>query len=144
MSKYAIIIPSYNCEHYVAETLHSLMMQGEALKRCDCVILTDDCSHDKTIDIARATWRGSIPLIVFSAETNRGEYKNMNECIARLPDHIEWYLVMHADNLAKPGWLVSLLNQADVADEQVGTIFTSWDNLQEDGEVTGENIVIPP
>ena len=84
MSKYVIIVPSYNCEHYVAETLQSLMMQNAALKRCDCVILTDDCSQDKTIEIARTAWNAPIPLKVFVAEKNRGECNNMNECIARL------------------------------------------------------------
>jgi glycosyltransferase involved in cell wall biosynthesis len=144
MSKYAIIVSSYNCENYVAETLQSLMMQQAALKRCDCIILTDDCSQDKTIEVAKATWRGPIPLKVFAAEKNRGQYKNMNECIARLPGHIEWYLVMHAGNLAKPSWVETLLNRADIADERVGTIFTSWDNLQENGQVTGGEYRQPP
>jgi glycosyltransferase involved in cell wall biosynthesis len=140
MSKYAIIVPSYNCEAYVEETLRSLMAQGEALKRCECVVLTDDCSKDRTIDVAKDTWKGPIPLVVFAAEKNRGEYKNMNECIARLPPGVEWYLVMHADNMAKAGWLEALLDRADQADARVGTIFTSWDNLAEDGTVTeGEN-----
>jgi SAM-dependent methyltransferase/glycosyltransferase involved in cell wall biosynthesis len=119
----------------VADTLRSLMMQDGALDRCDCVILVDDCSQDKTIEVAKKTWHGPIPLNVFVAGKNRGEYKNMNECVARLPDHIEWYLVMHADNLAKPGWLETLLNRADIADERVGTIFTSWDSLDVDGQV---------
>jgi 2-polyprenyl-3-methyl-5-hydroxy-6-metoxy-1,4-benzoquinol methylase/GT2 family glycosyltransferase len=120
------------------------MAQGEALNRCDCVILTDDCSQDKTIEVANATWNGPIPLVVFAAEKNRGEYKNMNECIARLPEHIEWYLVMHADNMAKPGWLQTLLDRADIADECVGTIFTSWDILAENGAVTKGEYRQPP
>jgi SAM-dependent methyltransferase len=120
------------------------MAQGEALKRCDCVILTDDCSQDKTIEVAKAAWNGPIPFVVFAAEKNRGEYKNMNECIARLPEHIEWYLVMHADNMAKPGWLQTLLDQADIADERVGTIFTSWDILAENGAVTKGEYRHPP
>jgi len=144
MPKYAIIVPSYNCEHYVAETLNSLLAQGEALKRCDFIVLTDDCSQDKTIEVAQATWTGPIPLIVYAAEKNRGEYKNMNECLARLPAHIEWYLVMHADNMAKPGWLEALLDQADIADARVGTIFTSWDNLAEDGTITKGEYRHPP
>ncbi|HEX4098810.1 MAG TPA: glycosyltransferase, partial [Caulobacteraceae bacterium] len=144
MSKYAIIVPSYNCAHYVAETLESLMAQGEALTRCDFVVLTDDASQDNTIEVAQATWKGPIPLVVYAAEKNRGEYANMNECIARLPDHIEWYLVMHADNMAKPGWLAALLDAADAAGERVGTIFTSWDSLHEDGSITKGEYRQPP
>ncbi|HEX3919615.1 MAG TPA: glycosyltransferase [Caulobacteraceae bacterium] len=144
MSKYAIIVPSYNCASYVTDTLQSLLAQGEALKRCDFVVLTDDCSQDDTIEVAKAAWNGPIPLVVYSAEKNRGEYGNMNECVARLPDHIEWYLVMHADNMAKAGWLEALLDAADAADERVGTIFTSWDSLHEDGSITTGEYRQPP
>src|SRR5208282_2217809 len=108
-SKFVIIVPSYNCAHYVAATMNSLLSQGDDLKRCHSVILTDDCSQDGTIAVAKAAWNGPIPLVVFAAESNRGEYENMNQCIARLPQGIEWFLVMHADNLAKPGWLATLL-----------------------------------
>jgi|GEM_PF-723667 len=140
MNKYIIIVPAYNCELYVEETLKSLMGQGDDLRRVDRVILTDDCSTDRTIEVAKATWKSAVPLEVYSATENRGEYKNMNECISRLPDHIEWYLVMHADNLAKPGWLKALLDAADIADDKIGTIFTSWDNWYEDGRIVeGEN-----
>jgi glycosyltransferase involved in cell wall biosynthesis/SAM-dependent methyltransferase len=140
MSNVAIIVPSYNCELYVAETLQSLLAQGPALAKVDRVILTDDCSKDRTIQVARETWDGPIPLEIYDSPVNRGEYRNMNECIARLPTHIEWYLVMHADNLAKAGWLETLLGRITTADEKVGTISTSWDNWYEDGRIVeGEN-----
>jgi glycosyltransferase involved in cell wall biosynthesis len=83
MSKFSIIVPSYNCAHYVEQTLQSLLDQNEVLRRCHNVILSDDCSEDRTIDVAVACWSGAIPLTIFSAERNRGEYKNINECIAR-------------------------------------------------------------
>jgi glycosyltransferase involved in cell wall biosynthesis len=140
MSHIAIIIPAYNCELYVAETLESLMNQGSALKKIDRIILTDDCSTDQTIRVAKETWDGPIPLEIYDSPVNRGEYKNMNECIARLPEHIEWYLVMHADNLANPCWLDALIERIAAADEKVGTICTSWDYWHEDGTViAGEN-----
>jgi glycosyltransferase involved in cell wall biosynthesis len=118
--------------------MKSLLLQGDDLKRCHSVILTDDCSQDRTIAVAKAAWNGPIPLVVLAAESNRGEYKNMNECIARLPEGIEWYLVMHADNLAKPGWLTTLLDLAESADPYIASICTSWDGLAEDGTVFGE------
>ncbi|MBM4259529.1 MAG: glycosyltransferase [Deltaproteobacteria bacterium] len=140
MSKIVIVVPSYNCEAYVAATLQSLLAQGPALAEVDRVIITDDCSKDRTIQVARETWRGSTPMEVYDSPVNRGEYRNMNECIARLPAHIEWYLVMHADNLAKPGWLEALLERIAAADGKVGTICTSWDNLEENGMIIkGEN-----
>ena len=140
MANFAIIVPSYNCEDYVAATMKSLLLQGNDLKRCQSVILTDDCSRDRTIEVAEATWNGPIPLVVFAADSNRGEYKNMNECIARLPEGVEWFLVLHADNLAKPGWLGTLLDHAESAASRVASICTSWDNLAENGTISeGEN-----
>ena len=140
MSTIAILIPAYNCEPYVEATLQSLMEQGDALRSVDRIILTDDCSKDRTIDVARAAWKGTIPLEVFDAPQNRGEYQNMNEAVARLPKHIEWFLIMHADNLAKPGWLATLLDRVAAADEKIGTICTSWDDWYEDGRIIpGEN-----
>jgi glycosyltransferase involved in cell wall biosynthesis len=139
-SKFVIVVPSYNCEHYVAATIESLLQQGDDLERCHSVILTDDCSQDRTIAVAKAAWNGPIPLVVFAAESNRGESRNMEECIARLPEGIEWFLIMHADDLAKPGWLATLLDHAEAADPQVASICTSWDYLAEDGTVSeGEN-----
>jgi glycosyltransferase involved in cell wall biosynthesis/SAM-dependent methyltransferase len=140
MSNVAILIPAYNCETYVEATLKSLMGQGDALRTVDRIILTDDCSKDRTIEVARLAWKGPIPLEVFDATENRGEYKNMNEAVACLPKYIEWFLIMHADNLAKPGWLATLLDRVAAADEKIGTISTSWDNYYEDGRVVpGEN-----
>ena len=139
-SRYAIVVPAYNCEPYVAATLTSLMEQGSALHEIDSVILTDDASTDRTIEVGRAVWSGAVPLKILQADKNRGEYANMNECVARLPDHIEWFLIMHADNLAKPGWLKAIVERINLADENVGTISTSWDDLREDGVVIeGEN-----
>jgi GT2 family glycosyltransferase len=120
--------------------MRSLLLQGDDLKRCHSVILTDDCSQDRTIAVAKAAWNGPIPLVVLDAQTNRGEYKNMNECIARLPEGIEWFLVLHADNIAKPGWLGALLDHVEAADVRVASICTSWDDLAEDGTISqGEN-----
>jgi len=142
-SNIVVIVPSYQCEKYVAETLRSLMDQGDALLGVDRIILTDDASTDRTIEIARATWRGPIALEVRAAPKNRGEYINMNECIAALPAHIEWYLVMHADNLAKQGWLSTLQECIRSAGACTGSICTSWDNFDDAGNVlsVGENRV---
>lgn len=140
MANVAIIIPSYNCEPYIEATLMSIMEQGDALSRVDRIILTDDCSKDHTVEVARAAWKGPIPFEVFEAPQNRGERQNMNEAVARIPKHIDWILILHADDMAKRGWLEALLEAIATADEKVGTICTSWDTLYEDGRVApGEN-----
>ena len=119
MLKIVILIPAYNCEPYIEATLESLMEQGDALRRVDRVILSDDCSRDRTVEVGRAAWKGPVPLEVFEAPENRGEYKNMNEAVSRLAEDAEWFLVMHADNVAKSGWLAALLDRVAAADERL-------------------------
>jgi GT2 family glycosyltransferase len=51
---------------------------------------------------------------------------------------------MHADNIAKPGWLKTLLGRLREAGPSVGSICTSWDDFDSSGVVRmGEN-EIPP
>jgi glycosyltransferase involved in cell wall biosynthesis len=134
-SNIVILIPAYNCADYVEATLESLATQDEALERVDRIVLADDTSKDRTVEIARTSWSNRIPLEVFESSSNRGEYKNVNEAVDRLPERIEWMLVMHADNLAKPGWLRTLLDRIAAAGPKIGSICTSWDDLSPDGSV---------
>src|SRR5262249_8716912 len=60
------------------------------------------------------------------------------------PEGIEWFLVLHADDLAKPGWLATLLNHAESADPRVASICTSWDSLSEDGAISQGDNLEPP
>lgn len=140
MLNYAIIIPSYNCEHYIAATLRSIMSQGEMLSRCACVLLCDDCSTDRTVEIAKESWASDVPLVVATSTVNRGEARNMDEAVARLPPTVDWFLVLHGDDLANPGWLDSICSAAAVADSAAGSVCSSWDTLLSDGSIVkGEN-----
>lgn len=140
MLNYAIIVPSYNCELFIAATLRSIMSQGEMLSRCACVLLCDDCSTDRTVEIATETWVSDAPLVVATSRVNRGEARNMDDAVARLPPAVDWFFVLHGDDLANPGWLDSLSAVAAMADSTVGSVCSSWDTLFSDGSIVkGEN-----
>lgn len=140
MSKFALIIPTYNSAKTVVETLRSILALGDELKLLKKVVITDDGSKDNTLELVRETWNSTTPLEILKTAQNQGEYMNVNSAVMSLEPEVEWYLMMHSDNLAKKGWVETLVNEATRADKKVGSICTSYDNLYLNGKtVPGED-----
>jgi len=132
-----ILIPAYRCADTIAETIRSIQEQGPALREIREVIVADDGSHDGTCVAARAAWTASTPLRTLSRQFNCGEYASVNNAVEQLPEDIEWFLIMHADNIAKQGWLAAFLDRIKHASDDVALIGSSYDCLAADGGVRG-------
>lgn len=132
----AVMVPSYNSASTIESTLRAILELGEELKRhVDFVMLSDDGSRDETVAIAERVWgEGPVPLVVRRAERNVGEYRNVNGAFAAMPAHIEWVLIMHADNEPLPGWVDLLSRECGRADDKVASICGSW-HVVVDGRV---------
>jgi glycosyltransferase involved in cell wall biosynthesis len=139
-SNVVLLIPAYNSARTIADTLESVQRQGEALHGLREVILADDASTDGTREIARATWKAAVPLRVLAAARNRGEAGNVNEAVLQFSPDVEWFLILHADDCAKDGWLAALLDNVQRVPPNIATISSSWDNWLTDGTIVpGEN-----
>lgn len=133
--KTAILVPAYNSQGTIAETLESFLRQDNGLAGIEGVYLADDCSKDQTIEAAQNCWRGKIPLEIIHAKQNRGERGNVNNAVNLLANKgIEWILLFHADDLAKPHWAACMLERIAIADSRTASVASSWDNF-----FTGEN-----
>lgn len=138
MPPVAVLVPSYQCAPFVADALNSLQAQ-EGLEAVREVILADGCSTDGTVEIARNTWNSSVPLRVVQPQRNQGEHADVNAAVASMGD-VSWFLMMHADNMLRPGWLRALLDGIDEARPDTATISTSWVTLRPDGTLLeGDN-----
>ena len=60
--KIALIIPTFNSEGTIFETLESIQSQGEILDVLNCVLIADGGSSDRTLAIAKACWNSSVPI----------------------------------------------------------------------------------
>ena len=74
----SIIIPTYNCEKFIKETLDSVFSQSFSDFE---VIIIDDCSSDHTIEIIKACNDKRIKLFV--NETNKGAAYSRNLGISK-------------------------------------------------------------
>jgi glycosyltransferase involved in cell wall biosynthesis len=97
MPKISVVVPTYNAQAHIGETLQSLLSQDADFE----IVLVDDASTDGTLDVVRSF--NDSRIRVFALEHNQGRASNANrafklcrgEYIARI-DH---------DDIALPGRL---------------------------------------
>ena len=71
---------------------------------------------------------------------NCGEYASVNNAVEEFAAGAQWFLIMHADNIAKPGWLQTFLDRIERASDDVGLIGSSYDSFRDHGPIhPGEN-----
>jgi GT2 family glycosyltransferase len=124
----AIAIPAYNAETTIGETLDGLQA-NPGLSRVALVALLDDCSTDRTAEVARAHWRSPVPLEVWQNAENIGQWRTTNALMARVADRVEpeWTFILHADDVPKPNWLSLYLEELPRVPASVGTVCSSYD-----------------
>ncbi|HEV2329070.1 MAG TPA: oligosaccharide flippase family protein [Verrucomicrobiae bacterium] len=90
----SILIPAYNAEKWIAETIASARAQTWANKE---IIIVDDGSKDQTLSVARRFASKSINVI---SQSNRGAAAARNKAFSLCQgDYIQW---MDADDLLSP------------------------------------------
>ncbi len=137
--RFGILIPSFNNATSIGETLESLQRQT-ALSTASAVCLADDGSVDETVETARIHWRSIPALTILRSHHNQGERINVNRAIDALASMVDWVLVLHSDDMARPDWLGVMVDRMRTCPESVATICSSWDCLYPDGRVDeGEN-----
>ena len=90
----SILIPAFNAEHWIAETLNSATNQTWARKE---VIVVDDGSTDRTLEVAR---QYVCENVVVTSQTNQGAAAARNKALSLCQgDYIQW---LDADDLIAP------------------------------------------
>ena len=130
-SRHAILIPAYNASSTIVETLQSIMAQSaEGIQAIERVVLADDASTDDTVKVAKAAWQHpTVPLEVWQYDQNRGERTTVNCSMRRLLDEgvtVAW--VLHADDVAKPHWLETMLPATTDESGPPVSVCSSWDD----------------
>lgn len=133
-NRVAILLPAYNSSSTIEATLKSVQEQP-ALSRLVFFCIADDASTDDTCEKAREAWKSLIELRIRKALENRGERANVNAAVELIAPEVDWFFVLHSDDLAKGNWLSMMLQQIEQCDETVASICSSWDNLLPDGRV---------
>lgn len=96
----SILIPTYNREKFIKQTIECALAQ--TIQDIE-VILVDNCSTDSTITIAQEIAKTDSRLKIFKNEENVGPVKNWQVCagLANSP----YSKILFSDDLIKPNFL---------------------------------------
>lgn len=106
MEKLSVIIPCYNVENYIEETIESLLNQTY---RDFSIICLDDCSQDHTLDALKRLSKRDSRIKVYANEVNLGVIGTLNKLVG-LSDS-EWILRMDSDDIFESSRISKLINK---------------------------------
>jgi glycosyltransferase involved in cell wall biosynthesis len=121
----AVVIPCFNAERTLAETLNSVIGQEGVAE----IVVVDDGSTDGSLEIAR----GFEPGIRVLSGPNRGASTARNRGVAETSS--EWVLFLDADDLLEPGTVEARLAAVEAAQGRGGAdvVICDWRELHDDG-----------
>ncbi len=127
----SIVMPSYNSERFIAESIRSVIAQT-----CDNweLIIVDDCSSDMTVEVAQSFAKADSRIKVLVNEMNSGAAQSRNRALREARG--EWIAFLDSDDL----WDREKLRLQLGFMEKTGAAFsyTQYRTIDEDGLATGK------
>ena len=125
MINFSVVIPLYNKEKEIIETIHSVMCQSYAP---DEIIVVDDGSTDNGVNIIKENFQDKIKLI---SQKNMGVSSARNRGISEAKN--EYICLLDADDLWETGFLEEMEKLIKLFPEAL-FYSTSHKNIDERGE----------
>jgi glycosyltransferase involved in cell wall biosynthesis len=114
----SILIPAYNSQDTIAETLRSALAQNWPAKE---IIVVDDGSRDRTLEIARSFAAGNVKVIT---QQNQGAAAARNNAYSNCQgDYIQW---LDADDLLSPDKIARQMNEAEKCSNPRALLSCGW------------------
>lgn len=125
-AKVSIITPLYNSEAFISETINSVLKQTFSNWE---LLLIDDCSSDKTIEIVKTFADQNPKITLFKNEKNLGAALSRNKGIERAKG--DYIAFLDADDLWKPKKLEKQLTFMET--QNCDVCFSSYEQINEFG-----------
>lgn len=123
---FSIVIPTYNGELFVRDAIESTLRQT---RPADEIIVSDDCSTDKTVDIARE-YEPRIRVEI-NDDGPSGFVNGWNKAINRAQG--DYVSILHQDDIIAPTFLEEV-EKAILDYPEVGHIFVPCNNINAEGD----------
>jgi glycosyltransferase involved in cell wall biosynthesis len=117
----SILIPAYNSEGWIADTLRSALAQTWPNKE---IIVVDDGSKDRTLEVARQFESENVKIV---AQKNQGAAAARNTAYAHSRgDYIQW---LDADDLLSPDKVSTQMAKAEECGSKRTLISCGWSHF---------------
>lgn len=127
---WSIMIPTYNGDTYLEETLNSILEQDLDPQNTEIEVVDDCSTQGNTEAIVKTVGRGRVKF--YRQPQNLGLVENWNACINRSRGH--WVHILHQDDRVLPGFYHQM-QQVFEAFPQVGAVFCRHYYIDESGKL---------
>jgi glycosyltransferase involved in cell wall biosynthesis len=137
--KWSVMIPSYNCIHYLRKTIESVLLQAPSPEEMQIEVV-DDFSTDGDVE-ALVNEIGRNRVTFFKQEKNVGSLRNFETCINRSIGKLVH--ILHGDDMVKPGFYEEIDGLFEKYPE-IGAAFTGCTDFDEnDKEIWDSQTILP-
>ena len=135
---WSVMIPTYNSEKWLRQTLESVMAQDRGPERMQIEVV-DNCSTEGDPEaLIRAVCGNRVAF--YRRPKNEGPIANFNACIQRR--HGRLTHILHSDDYVLPGFYAEIERLAELYPD-VALLSTRCFFVDEDGVVTGVTTRVP-
>jgi glycosyltransferase involved in cell wall biosynthesis len=114
----SILIPAYNAERWIADTMQSALAQTWPNKE---IIILDDGSRDQTLSIARRFASKEVSIV---AQENQGVSAARNKAFSVCQgDYVQW---LDADDLLSPNKIAKQMAAAEACESRWRLFSSAW------------------
>ncbi|MBW4596868.1 MAG: glycosyltransferase [Brasilonema angustatum HA4187-MV1] len=100
---WSVMIPTYNCANYLAQTLESVLSQDPGLKHMQIEVVDDCSTKDDPEAVVREIGKGRVSF--YRQPQNVGAIRNFNTCIQRSVG--QFVHILHGDDFIAPDFYSS-------------------------------------
>ena len=125
----SVMIPTYNCAHYLRQTLQSILSQDPGPETMEIVVV-DDVSRDNPESVVREMAGDRVRF--YQHEQNKGATENFNACLNMARG--QWVHILHGDDFVDPGFYEAIRVVIDEV-PQAGMIVCNHLHVNERNEV---------
>lgn len=133
----SIIIPTYNSEKFITETIQSV--QNQTYSNWEMLIV-DDCSSDKTVDIIQHFMEEDHRIHLIRLNKNSGASKARNEAIKLVKG--DYMTFLDADDIWFPDFIANSI--ATINSTGIPFVFSSYRRSNENLEFVYSDFIVPP
>lgn len=125
---WSVMIPTYNCAHYLRETLKSVLAQDLGSEHMQIEVIDDFSTLDDPEAVVEEVSKGRVSF--YRQPKNLGHIGNFNTCIQRSKGHLVHLL--HGDDCVRPSFYQKL-QSAFVENPDIGAAFCRDIAIDESG-----------
>ena len=134
--KVSVIIPNYNCEKFIGETINSVLAQTYQNWE---LLIVDDCSTDHSVEVINGYCEQDERIKLLVNESNSGAAASRNKAMREATG--EWIAFLDSDDLWLPEKLEKQL--AFMSENQYSFSYTAYEHVDEETKPLNVRVVGP-